>query len=163
MAAQLVLDVERRVRPVDWLFHVAFLCFVLAANCAHAQCPGSPVALQHEGADGVWFPLETSRCLLANELGFEHQLPLLRQRVTLLDESLTLRDQQRALLKESLALAIEAEHRALSAVESAERLRRRAEEALRAWWRSPELWIVVGLLCGFGAAIVGARVARAGP
>ena len=78
------------------------------------------------------------------------ELGLLRARVTLLDERLELRDGQVETLRRAVELGQQAEARLVEAIERAVAARRAAEERVDVWWRSPALWLGVGVVVTAG-------------
>jgi hypothetical protein len=182
-----VCDVREGVRPLDltpllrrgprerrdWgalvvsLLIFSVLGMILGSSCeARAQnlseCAPDyqgtrRVQLEHEGQPGFWFAMPVTRCILRYVL----KLETLQVRVGLLEQRLTIRDEQVGLLREALSLSIDAEERALGALEAAERRRREAEERLDAWWRSPYLWVGVGIVVGVGTVVLSVQVLEA--
>lgn len=115
--------------------------------------------IEHNGAVGVWFRADVARQLLADL----EELPVLRQRVALLEERLEIRDDQIERLRLVVELAEEGERRASDALAEAVRLRREAEESSRVWWRSPVLWLSVGVVVTGGLVALTAYALSAIP
>jgi hypothetical protein len=115
------------------------------------------VQLEHDGQPGMWFAMPVTRCILRYVLKLESLQP----RVGLLEQRLSIRDAQVELVREALTLSIDAEGRAIEALEAAERGRRRVEERLDAWWRSPYLWVGVGLVVGVATVVLSVQVLEA--
>lgn len=166
----------RRLRPnsrawdsSDWqaLWAVIMLIGVLAAECdARAQdappelpsvsVPCAPevaanrrAVIQYDGDAGIWFHLEVARCMV----GRLAALPLYGQRVSLLEDRLRLGDERTELLRRQVRLAEEGEQHAVSALEAANRARRRAEEDKDAWYRAPALWFAIGVVAAVAIGI----------
>jgi hypothetical protein len=87
-------------------------------------------------------------------LGRLAALPEYAGRVRLLEGRLTLRDEGLALRDRQVALAEQEAETATGALEAAVRGRREAEEALDAWYRSPILWVVVGVVVTIALEVV---------
>jgi len=81
-------------------------------------------------------------------------LPLYAERVRLLEQRLELSDERDALQVRRVRLAGEEAQAASEALEAAVRSRRRAEEALDAWWRHPALWFIVGAVVVVGLEVL---------
>jgi hypothetical protein len=86
------------------------------------------------------------------------ELPLLRERVNLFDQRLLLSREHLGFMTEQLALANAATERATGALEAAVRGQREATEALDAWYRSPLLWFITGIVVTGGVVLLAAEV-----
>lgn len=127
---------------------VLILASVLACSTCQAQCEAPEprrAALQFEGIDGVWFRSEVARCLLQDV----SQLSLERRQVRLLGEQLELRSNQ----MNSLQMAYEASEGELHVIIERLEAKTRELERQRVWWRSPWLWLSVGVALGVGGSI----------
>lgn len=124
------------------VFLIALTPVVVNAECAPEITENRRAAIEHDGALGIWFHASVARCLL----DAVSELPLIRQRVSLLSERLRIRDDQMTAHRRANALADEAIDRATSEIDRALRSRRHAEERLNVWWRSPVLWFAVGII-----------------
>lgn len=138
----------------------ALLVFGAAARGEEAE-PEAPrrATIEHAGAVGVWFRADVARQMLADL----EELPVLRQRVSLLEERLELRDDQVERLRLVVELTEEGERRAADALAEAVRLRRETEESARVWWRSPSLWLAVGAVVTGGLVALTAYALSAIP
>lgn len=118
--------------------------FLTWQSCAEAQEPSSPRSelVVRDGVTGMWFPMDTARRMLADL----QELPVRQRMVTLLEEELELRDTQVLRLREVATLELEAARVASDALEAAVRQTREARQELDAWYRSPVLWAVVGVV-----------------
>lgn len=121
---------------------------VAAGEEAEVEAPRAPrrATIEHAGEVGVWFRADVAREMLADL----EELPLLRARVSLFEERLELRDSQVERLRRAVELAAEGERIALEGLETALAARREAEESARVWWRSPTLWLSVGVVVTAG-------------
>lgn len=99
-----------------------------------------------EGVQARWFHLEVARCML----GRLALLPEFARHIRLLEDRLALTAERDALRAREVALAVEQAETASEALEAALRAQNRAQEALTARWRSPWLWLTVGLVLGVG-------------
>ncbi len=122
----------------------------VAGLCAPEITENRRAALTHEGQPGLWFQTDIARCMLGRLVA----LPLYAERVRLLDQRLSLVEERDALRVRQITLAEEGEQRATGAMASAVRARRRAEEALDAWWRHPGFWAAVGALVVVGLEVL---------
>lgn len=104
------------------------------------------VVMDHDGQPGVWVAAPVMNCMVRDL----RELPLLHERVRLLDQRLELRDEQVADLRRAVELGIEAEGRLVESIEQAVAARRAAEERVDVWWRSPTLWLSVGVVLTAG-------------
>lgn len=142
---------------------VALLTF--GVNAAGEEAPEDPpraprrATIEHAGEVGVWFRADVAREMLADL----EELPLLRTRVSLLEERLELRDSQVERLRRVVDLAQEGERIALEGLENALAARREAEEGARVWWRSPTLWLSVGVVLTAGLVALTAYALSAVP
>jgi len=119
--------------------------------CAPEVTENRRATVLHDGAVGLWFHADVSRCLLDRL----QALPLYVERVSLFEERLTLSDERQALTHEQVQLAQAAEERAVEALEAAERGRREAEDDRDAWYRHPALWFAVGVVVAGALVAVG--------
>lgn len=97
--------------------------------------------MEHEGQPGVWTAAPVMACMVRDL----QELPLVWDRVGLLEEQLELRATQVDALRRSVSLGLEAEAHLRAAVEAAEAARLLAEERSNVWWRAPSLWFGAGL------------------
>lgn len=127
---------------------LALVCsiVVLGASQVRAQdATGEVIPLTYQGVEGVWFPLAEARAALAIRV----ERDSLITRLSLTEESLTLAEEEIASLNASIATAAQALGEEATA--------RQAAEAERdAWYRSPWLWLGVGLVVGVVGVVVAA-------
>ena len=102
--------------------------------------------------DAATFPRTTTDCML----GRLRLLPPILRYVRLLEERLRLDDQRIALRDREVALAVEQAELATANLETAFRRAREAEEARDVWYRSPFLWLAVGVVLTVGLLVAGA-------
>jgi hypothetical protein len=121
--------------------------------------PAARVPLQYQGAEGLWLRLDVAQALLADL----QELPIRRREVTLLGEELELRSGQVERLRSMADLERAAAGEALTALHQAEQagaeLRQQLEQARAAqapWWRSPILWLSVGVVVAVGLEVAAA-------
>lgn len=100
------------------------------------------VTMDHEGRPGVWIAAPVLRCMIADL----NELPLVRQRVTLLEEQLSVRGDQIERLRRVLELSRAIEERLEGALTASVESRSEAESRLRAWYRSPAFWYAMGVI-----------------
>lgn len=139
---------------LPWLSVAAgavLVAFVVLPSIARAECAADyegprRATLDHDGAPGVWFAAPVARCMLADL----EELPALRERVSLLTERLDLRDDQIVRLRRIVELAEAGEARAVEALDRAVVEAREARESASVWWRSPVLWVAVGVVMTAG-------------
>lgn len=118
-----------------------------------------PTRLMVEGTTGMWFPIPIARLMLC-----EVRELRARRRVSLLDaRELSLWELRVDFTERQLELAVEARDRLEAVVDDADRRAREASEELGAWYRSPILWAVIGIVLGGAAVLGGAYVAAAAP
>ncbi len=114
----------------------------LRLPCAPETALNRSAVLEHEGDAGVWYHLEVMRCMI----GRLKALP--RMAVEL--EQWEVRAAGSEALERSLTrrgdLAVEESEVARGALTAAVRARRRAEEDMYVWYRSPILWFAVGMV-----------------
>jgi hypothetical protein len=130
---------------------------LVLTSCIVVNCLPIPVEAQETGAvsltyktqEGIWFPAEMAKSIQKDIEELNH----LRQVIKLTDAQLKLReerfeikDARIAQLNEALQLSIQAESRSKGVVEAAVRGRRQAEEDLDSFWRSPGLFISIGVV-----------------
>lgn len=136
------------------------LALLTAVLVLHAALPPA-AALAQDASQPVCLPTEAHQAILADlrELrGDGSPESGLRGRVRLLDAKLTLQDDQMRDLALAKDLAIQEATGVRKALLSAERGRRQAEESRDAWYRSPTLWFVTGLLSAVAVAIAADRL-----
>jgi len=124
---------ERDAVVLRLLFIVVLCAAAMFSLTARAQ---PPVALEHDGQPGVWFPLPEARLVLQHEM---ERVDLL-ERVRLTSEALDLAGAEIRILRSSVAVTD-------ALRESLARAREQAREA-RAWYRDPLLWGGVGFVAG---------------
>jgi hypothetical protein len=105
---------------------------------------------------GVWFHLDLTRCMV----GRLSRLPLLVDRVRLLDHRLRLTNDLETALRAQVTLSNQMAAEATRALEAAVRGRRRAEERLDHWTRSPWLWMAIGVVATVGIEAASVAVLR---
>jgi hypothetical protein len=98
----------------------------------------------YQGQQGIWFQIEVARCLL-NDVG---ELPLVRQRVSLLEEEIRLQGERAVFFREAISLGDKATERAVGALARSERLRLIAEETARSAQQETRLWTAIGVAGG---------------
>lgn len=140
----------RRSAHRSWLRRLLVLFLVLAIEgsaLGEVCAPGVELRraiVQYQGQSGMWFNMEVARCLLDDASA----LPLVRQRVTLLEEKIQLQDERAVFLREAISLGDQATQRAVGALARSERLRLTAEETARGAQQATRLWTVVGFAGG---------------
>ena len=108
------------------------------------------IPLDHNGIEGVWFPAPTAKRVLADV----QELRLLRERLALIDTQLALKEERIEILALKLAGADEiADNQEQIAEIRGQRLAEIEQES-KSWYRSPFLWLGVGVVVG----VVGAGV-----
>lgn len=105
--------------------------------------------LSYEETDGYWFQEDIAKCMLAR-LSI---LPDLSVHLSLLEVRKNSTDDVISLQKETVRLANEAREEAQGALDSAIREKRRAEDRLNHWTRSPWLWFSVGVITTVGIMV----------
>ncbi len=100
----------------------------------------------HEDRDGVWIATPVLGCMVSDLAA----LPLVRQRVGLLESRLELRDDQVGNLRRAVAMGQQAETSLTEALEAAVSAGTLAESRAEAWWRHPGLWFTVGVVVSAG-------------
>lgn len=140
-------------------FKISFICLgvLLVTTTVNAENLPQGHKLEYEGETGIWFSLETHRLILADV----SQLPVLKQRVSLLDRKLALESAQIADLRLSVDLAVQSRDQAVGAVEAAVRGRREAEESRDAWHRSRVLWFGLGFVAAVAMTYGAVRLMEA--
>jgi len=146
-----------RNRPAAQVALVLILAVSLLLAPTAAAEPPEGVVMEHDGKAGLWLPLEAHRAILADL----RELPERRAEVHLLDEKLRLRVEQVSDLRIAAAAATEAQKVAVAALDAAEKGRAAAENRLDAWYRSPTLWIAIGVVAGLGLTLGAAKLAQA--
>lgn len=116
---------------------LAFVLTLALASTGLAQ-PPTPVALEHDGQSGVWFPTEDARLIL--------QAWRERESLRLLVDNLRLQLDNRRLLVENLNQRVDSYERSITLLERSNR--RLSAAAEPQWWESPWLWLTVGLVVG---------------
>jgi hypothetical protein len=111
-------------------------------SCAPDYDGPRQVAMEHDGRPGVWTAASVMACMVRDL----QELSLVWDRLELLEAQLELRDEQVTTLRRSVQLGLEAEERLQNAIEHAEAGRHSAESRLDVWWRSPALWVGVGVV-----------------
>jgi hypothetical protein len=114
----------------------------------------APVSLIHEGNSGFWFP----RGVALEILGDLRELPIRQRQIALLEEELELREGQLDRLREMVDLERRASQEAISGLDTTVERARNAEEALQAWWRSPLLWVGVGVVIAIALEVAAVAV-----
>ncbi len=120
------------------------LCILYVPRLSVADDASSQL-LEHEGSVGFWFP-EVKATKMLGEL---REIPLLRQKITLLDEKLKLKDSTIALLREDVKITEQIAGKWESAFKSALGATSACEEKLErkdSWFKSPALWFGVGFV-----------------
>lgn len=118
-----------------------------------------PTSHELEGVPGMWFPMPIARLMLCEV----RELRLRRREVTLTTGEISLWEQRVEFTERQRDLAVEARDHLEGVVVAATRRAREAEESRDAWWRSPILWVVVGVIVGGGILIGGAYLATVVP
>lgn len=169
----LLIKRKRRQRKVWFVyFAVVVLTFVLSSLARaddndmqlrldvaslHLKEPCAPdiqefkrrAMIEYEGDLGYWFHKDVGKCML-QRLAI---LPRLGERLELFEERRTKANDLIHLQKETVRLANEARQEAENALGAAIREKRRAEEDLNHWTRSPWLWTGVGVVLTVGIMI----------
>lgn len=126
---------------------------------AAQELDAQPTRYTLEGTAGLWFPSPIAALVLC-----EVRELRLRRRVVELDvRELRLWEQRVAFTERQRELAVEARDVFEVVVVASDRRAREAESELGAWYRSPILWVVVGIIVGGGVLIGGAYIAAAVP
>ena len=118
-----------------------------------------PTRYELEGVRGMWFPMPIARLILCEV----RELRLRRRAVVLTTSELRLWEARVTFTERQRDLAVEARDRLEAVVEAATRRAREAESEVGAWYRSPILWVVVGIVVGGGILIGGAYLATVVP
>jgi hypothetical protein len=100
-------------------------------------------------APGVWFPLADAQEALAARV----ERDSLRTRLSLCDESLSIADSQADNLRALVEASATEIERAAASVNEAMARAVSAESERDAWYRSPFLWVAIGLVVGAGAML----------
>lgn len=124
-------------------------------RAATEDLEAEPTRYELEGIAGLWFPSPIARLMLCEV----RELRIRRREVALDVRELRLWEQRVAFTERQRDLAVEARDTLEGVVEAAERRAREAESEAEAWYRSPILWVVVGIVVGAGVVIGGAYVA----
>ncbi len=124
-----------------------------------AELEAEPTRHELEGVAGIWFPGAIARLMLCEV----RELRLRRREIVLTVGEIRLWEQRVDFTERQRDLAVEARDRLDGIVVAAVRRAREAEESRDAWWRSPVLWIVVGVVVGGGILIGGAYLATVVP
>ncbi|MDQ3170036.1 MAG: DUF5129 domain-containing protein [Acidobacteriota bacterium] len=110
-------------------------------------------SLARSGDVGVWFHIDVASCMVQRLA----VLPTYVERVSLLQERIEASSHLLDTLTTAELLSRQIAETATGALTAAERARRRAEEELGAWYRSPVLWFSVGAIV-VAAIVVGLLV-----
>jgi hypothetical protein len=113
-----------------------------SGDCAPTVLTNRRALLVHEEDAGVWFHRAVVVCM-TERLAV---LPLFAERVRLLEQRLTISDERHTLMVRQVALAEEGEQAAVGALETAVRLRRRAEARAVRERSLRWLWAAVGVV-----------------
>lgn len=126
------------------------------SQCAPEVVQGRRVLITHQGEVGIWFQGAVARCM-AQRLAL---LPQYARYTALLEQRLSIADERHGLQERATALAREEAAEARGQLETALRRAREAEESRDAWYRSPTLWFVVGVVVTSAAAVALAAITR---
>lgn len=151
-AAEVPQDAAEVARAFRRLGYALVLAFALPGAVAAQECPPADSGAEpvvHAGAEGVWFPVESARCLLR----LVQLAPEWQMQIRLLEETLSLRVEQVNDLRLAVGYGDEALGTFEEALTSETRARIEAENRLNAWWRSPAFLLVTGLVVGSVAVI----------
>lgn len=129
-----------------------FLLGLLVAFAGLVYCPAARgetvgesarrAVVEYQGEPGFWFRRDVALQMLADL----QELPIRRQELTLIQEELELRDRQVERLREIVSLERGASQTAQDALGAALERASTAEGSRDAWWRSPWLWLTVGIV-----------------
>jgi hypothetical protein len=130
----------------------------VASPCAPQISEANRRAMvEYNGNTGYWFHSDVGKCMLQRLA----VLPILEERLLLYEERIEKSDDLVKLHVQMLNLSNGAREEAEGALESAIREKRRAEEQLNHWTRSPWLWFSVGTVTGIIVVIVSSYVVSA--
>lgn len=110
------------------------------------------VPMTHEDREGVWIATPVLRCMVADLA----ELPLVRQRIDLLESRLEMRDGQLENLRRAVEMGRLAEDSLIEALEAAVSAGTAAEGRAEAWWRHPGVWFTVGVVVSAGLVALAA-------
>jgi len=96
----------------------------------------------HGGLEGVWYPLDMARAFQADA----EELVERRFQIEDLKKRLAIKDLRIGAYKEALGFEMQAMEKALSALQASEERAQTAEARQDAWYRSPALWVTVGVV-----------------
>ena len=128
-------------------------------RAATTDLEAEPTSHELESVAGMWFPGAIARLMLCEV----RELRLRRREIGLTSRELRLWETQVTFTERQRDLAVEARDRLEEVVEAATRRAREAESEVGAWYRSPILWVVVGIVVGGGILIGGAYLATVVP
>ncbi len=145
-------------------FLTVLACLLIAPCSSQGQddlpditpCAGADglTRLEHDGQAGMWFQMDTARCML----GRIAALPRYSQRLELQGERIRILLSTDNLQRRRYEVSVESEQRAVDALEAAVRGQRHAEKDLNAWHRSRILWFIVGAIVMAGVVALTAYV-----
>jgi len=134
---------------------IFFIC-ILPATIVLCEGPSSTIII-HEGTTGYWFPESTASKMLMDL----EELPILREKSEKLQLKIATQDELTLLLKEDIKVTEEIGNRwklafdnQLAVTEKQQDEFKKEIKRLDVWYRSPVLWLGVGMLLG-GALAVG--------
>lgn len=136
--------------PKPFVLLAISLLLLLPGPLSYAEEPAGQTAvtskeLEVDGVKGIWFEIKTARRLLTDALVCDKMLSrqqLLEQKLQLTEERAVLmqkRAEKNAQIAEQWQLAAQRQNESLSQAD--------------AWYRSPYLWLAVGVALGAGGVI----------
>lgn len=128
-------------RSRSWATSILLVLLLIPAR-ASAQ---ETTPLEHNGKPGIWFPSEKAKKLLEDVA----QLPGIRLQLELLGKRLELEKSRSDLLEANVKTSSQiAEAWKSTATEQAKVLANKDP-----WWKSPYLWLTVGVVAGSAATV----------
>lgn len=126
------------------------LASFFVASMARCECVPEEVnrraIVQHDGSDGIWFPIPVAKCILSDLTAYRSLIKenaLVLSKVDLLKEAVKL-NQEETKLESEKAFALERAN---------EVLQKKVQELTPAWYEHPGLLLTAGIVFGSLGAI----------